>query len=129
MVGDVPKVAGGEDARTQSTSPKHHQMDKGEPTRKRKKIVQRTLLTMIIPQEEVVQFPTDLLASTLLIVPAQEDIPVHSSGVADAANILALNSPYHTAELPPTSGTGSLLDTAIVPPSSMTAGLVFTSKL
>lgn len=51
------------------------------------------------------------------------------SDVAGAANVPAHSSPVRTAELPPTSGMDTLLDTALVPPSSMTTGLVFTGKI
>lgn len=63
------------------------------------------------------------------MVPAQEDAPVPPSDVTGAANILGLNSLDHTAELPPTSGRGALLDTVIVPLSSLTTGLVSTGKI
>lgn len=90
----------------------------GEPTRGRKKIVWCILPTMIIPEEETVQLAANLLTSTLQMMPTQENTPappLDAMGVADAPT---LNSPNHTEDLPPASGTGTLIDTAIVLPST-----------
>lgn len=84
---------------------------------------------MIISEEEAAQFAVDLLASTLPMMSTQENTLVPPSNVAGAANVPAFNSPDFTVELPLTSGTGALLDTAIVPPSSATTGLLSTGKI
>lgn len=90
--------------------------------------VERTLSTMIISEEAAVKFTTDLLASTLLTTPVQENIPAHPSSADSALDIPTLNSPKRTTELPPTSGTGALLDTTTTLSSSITR-LVTISKI
>lgn len=125
--GHVHEATSGEDEHTQSPSPHYRQTSRGELACKRKKIVQWTLLTMIILEDEVVQFATDLLASTLQMTLAQEDISVHSPSAAGASNVPALNSLEHTAELPPTNG--APLDTTIAPPTSLTTVLVSIGKI
>lgn len=84
---------------------------------------------MVIPEEPAVQFATDLLASTLPTTPAQEDISAHSSSATSALDVPALNSLECIAELSPTSETVALLDTIIVPPSSLTTGLISFGKI
>lgn len=103
-------------------------MTKGEPAQK-KKIVGRSLPKMIFPKGTAVQFSTDLLASTLPMAPAQDDIPTQPPSVVGALDMPILSSPEHTAVLPPTSGTGALVETTTAPPSSPTTRLVSLGKI
>lgn len=110
-VGDILATTGDDDEPIRSPSPKHRQMTRGKPARKRKRIVERTLPTIVLPKEATIQFATDLLVSTLPTSPAQEDIPAHPSSVAGALDVPI---PEHTTELPSTSGTRALLDHSYV---------------
>lgn len=53
-IGDAPSIARDDHICIRSPSPKHHQTSRGKPTWKRKKSVERTLSTMVIPEETAV---------------------------------------------------------------------------
>lgn len=92
-VGDIPMATDGDDAHIRSPSPKRRMTLRGKTVRKRKKSVERTRPTMIIPEEVAVQFATDLLWSTLPMTPAEEDVLVEPSNVVGAPDLPTSSSP------------------------------------
>lgn len=89
--GDATPVARGDNTHVRSPSPKCCWTLRGEPTCKKKKLDERILPTMVIPEEMAVRFETDLLDSTLPTTLAKEDVlaePPNAAGVPEDLPIL-----------------------------------------
>lgn len=97
--------------------------------RKNKKLVERTLPTMVTPEEAVVRFTTNLLALTLPTMPAEENILAEPTSVASTRYLPTPNSPGRITMQTPDSKTGTLLEITTAPPSSLTKGLVSTCMI